>query len=184
MQPAFSPDGHQLAFVWTGEKDDNPDIYVKLIGEGHTPLRLTSDPAVDEHPAWSPDGQRIAFVRFSQDVPTVFVISALGGKERKLAQMGCGGGRLSWSPDGKFLVMPACVFSQETLAIFLISAASGETRQLTSPPRGSNGDSSVVFSLDGRSVVFVRSPIYFSEENDLYLQDIRPTGVPIGTRGE
>src|SRR5262249_52445993 len=30
-QPAFSPDGNQIAFVWDGEKQDNEDIYVKLI---------------------------------------------------------------------------------------------------------------------------------------------------------
>ena len=30
--PSFSPDGNQLAFVWDGEKRNNNDIYVKLIG--------------------------------------------------------------------------------------------------------------------------------------------------------
>ena len=31
-QPAFSPDGKQVAFCWNGEKEDNIDVYVKLIG--------------------------------------------------------------------------------------------------------------------------------------------------------
>jgi Tol biopolymer transport system component len=39
----FSPDGNQIAFSWTGEKGDNWDIYVKLIG-AEKPLRLTTDP--------------------------------------------------------------------------------------------------------------------------------------------
>ena len=30
--PSFSPDGNQVAFSWNGEKQDNFDIYVKLIG--------------------------------------------------------------------------------------------------------------------------------------------------------
>jgi len=61
--PTFSPDGNQVAFVWNGEKQDNADIYVKLIGTGGPPLRLTTDPAVDVNPVWSPDGRFIAFLR-------------------------------------------------------------------------------------------------------------------------
>jgi DNA-binding winged helix-turn-helix (wHTH) protein len=53
--PAFSPDGNQIAFVWSGEQDDNLDIYVKLI-DGGSPLRLTTDAADDLNPVWSPDG--------------------------------------------------------------------------------------------------------------------------------
>ena len=42
---------------------DNQDIYVKLIGTGGRPLRLTTDRAADYSPAWSPDGRFIAFLR-------------------------------------------------------------------------------------------------------------------------
>src|SRR5207244_9087659 len=62
-QPSFSPDGNQVAFHWNGQKQDNYDIYVKLIGTGGSPLRLTTDPAADLSPAWSPDGRFIAFLR-------------------------------------------------------------------------------------------------------------------------
>jgi eukaryotic-like serine/threonine-protein kinase len=62
MQPSFSPDGNQVAFAWNGERQDNFDIYVKLIGAGGN-LRLTTHPADDYSPAWSPDGRSIAFLR-------------------------------------------------------------------------------------------------------------------------
>ena len=58
--PTFSPDGGQIAFAWDGEKQDNSDIYVKVIGEPAA-LRLTTDPGFDGYPAWSPDGRQIAF---------------------------------------------------------------------------------------------------------------------------
>src|SRR5262249_25688063 len=53
--PSLSADGAQVAFVWSGERRDNRDIYIKRFDAGR-PLRLTSDPADDEHPVWSPDG--------------------------------------------------------------------------------------------------------------------------------
>ncbi len=51
-----------MAFTWNGEKEDNFDIYVKMIGSSDM-RRLTTDPAVDIMPTWSPDGKQIAFVR-------------------------------------------------------------------------------------------------------------------------
>ena len=39
--PSFSPDGGGIAFSWDGEKGDNEDIYVKVIGT-ELPLRLTT----------------------------------------------------------------------------------------------------------------------------------------------
>ena len=32
QSPSFSPDGNQVVFSWNGEKQDNSDIYIKLIG--------------------------------------------------------------------------------------------------------------------------------------------------------
>ena len=45
MNPSFSPDGNQVAFAWNGHKQDNFDIYVKLIATSGPPLRLTNGSA-------------------------------------------------------------------------------------------------------------------------------------------
>jgi hypothetical protein len=47
--PAFSPDGTQIAFSWNGERENNFDIYVRLIGSPEV-RRLTTDPAADVNP--------------------------------------------------------------------------------------------------------------------------------------
>jgi Tol biopolymer transport system component len=38
--PAFSPDGEKIAFIWNGENMMRGDLYVQLVG-GERPLRLT-----------------------------------------------------------------------------------------------------------------------------------------------
>ena len=77
-----------MAFRWKG------DIYVKPVG-AEAVVQVTKDPAVDSWPAWSPDGSQIAFVRNGE----VFLVSPLGGPERKVAESragwrGCRMGRL------------------------------------------------------------------------------------------
>ncbi|HWQ56527.1 MAG TPA: PDZ domain-containing protein [Bryobacteraceae bacterium] len=55
--PAFSPDGSQIAF--TGEYDGT-DIYV-VPAAGGVPRRLTYHPGPDQVLGWTPDGKRILF---------------------------------------------------------------------------------------------------------------------------
>jgi Tol biopolymer transport system component/serine/threonine protein kinase len=188
--PSFSPEGDRVAFSWNGLKQDNFDIYVKLIG-AEVPLRLTKDPAPDFFPAWSPDGLRIAFLRALSDGKSgVFLIPAVGGAERKLvevnevAEAGFGVGRMSWHSSGQWLVLSDRNSAREPLALFLVSVESGEKRKLTSPPQGFPvGDVEPAVSPDGRAVVFNR--VISSRRpgsSDLYLlelsEDLRTIGEP------
>jgi eukaryotic-like serine/threonine-protein kinase len=88
LDPAFSPDGNQIAFSWNSEKGNNFDIYVKLV-DGGDPLRLTTHPGQDVFPAWAPDGRSIAFYRTSPEGRGYYRVSALGGVERLLAELKC-----------------------------------------------------------------------------------------------
>ena len=166
-QPSFSPDGSQVAFSWDGEKQDNFDIYVKMIGSG-TPLRLTTHASLDFSPAWSPDGRQIAFLRVLPDGrAAVLVIPALGGSERKLAESSpqydfqddtpLSG--LGWSPDSKWIAFSIRDSPAEPNALFLLSLETGERRRLTTPPPNSAGDGTPAFSPDGRTLVFSRGGV-------------------------
>ncbi len=151
--PVFSPDGNVIAFAWGGEKDDNQDIYVKLIGAG-TPLRLTTDPDADSSPVWSPDGRFIAFFRQSTTGGAYYLVPSLGGAERKLADSYAGQSSLNWSPDGKFLVVVDKVSPKDSRpSIVLISIESGQKRTMTSPPGPYLA--SPTFSPDGKNLAFV-----------------------------
>ena len=160
--PAFSPDGKQVAFAWDGEKTDNLDIYVKLLGAG-TPHRLTTHPAEDSFAAWSPDGSHIAFRRHTPESDAVYLIPSLSGPERKLADIfprrlgyRAGGDGLAYSSDGKLLAVPDKSSAEEPFSIALISTETGEKRKLSSPPSGSLGDNSPAFSPNGGQLAFSR----------------------------
>lgn len=181
--PSLSPDGSQVAFGSLGEKLDNLDIYIKLIGGG-PPIRLTSDPAVDKFPAWSPDGRSIAFIRETGDKQEVLLIPALGGPERKLAQIGSDPPEvtlnppyLSWSPDSKYLVTVDRQPHGPT-GLFVLSVTTGEKRQLTTPPTPALADIQPAVSPDGRALAFVR--LTSTGNTQLYVlplsEDCRPTG--------
>jgi Tol biopolymer transport system component/DNA-binding winged helix-turn-helix (wHTH) protein len=159
-QGAFSPDGNQIAFVWNGEKENNTDVYVKLIG-AETPLRLTTDPASDNNPSWSPDGRYIAFLRQSPKDGGVFLVPALGGPERKLSSAFpfrpvITGNALNFAPDGKSLALPDKDSESEPFSIFTLSIDTGERSKVTSPPAGSFGDMYPAFSPDGKLLAFAR----------------------------
>ncbi len=76
QDPALSPDGDQVAFVWNGGSDGHYHLYVKLIGGGE-PLQLTKAPADDFSPAWSPDGLEIAFLREAEGGHEVLSVPVL-----------------------------------------------------------------------------------------------------------
>ena len=186
--PAFSPDGNQVAFVWNGEKQDNYDIYVQLVGEA-TPSRLTTDPAFDFSPVWSPDALRIAFLRETQAGTEVLIIPAAGGTERRLhvskigsrfglrqlARQFCG---LAWSPNGKFLAIVDSESLQAPNSIFLLDVETREKRKLTTPPADWYGDGLSAFSPDGRNLALARSRHVYPSE--IYVLALSENGEPRG----
>jgi len=170
-QVAFSPDGSQIAFVWNGPQGANADIYVKLV-EAEMPLRLTTDPAADTNPVWSPDGKSIVFLRQSAGGNAYYQIPALGGAERKLADvlaynLSFLGHSSYFSPDGKYLAISDSSTAVEPLSIFLLSVEMADRRKLTSPPGGAVGDYYPAFSPDGKWLAFVRATSLAT--TDLYL---------------
>lgn len=157
--PAFSPDDRQIAFTWDGGQGGNPDVYVKLVGT-ETPLRLTTHPAEELSPVWSPDGLSIAFMRITTDGAGIYLVPALGGPERALLTGIWSGwtnvpsGRLSWSPDGRFIAFAGVEEAAQTnLHLFQLSLNGLEKRQLTF---SGEDDRCPAFSPDGKTLAFIR----------------------------
>jgi Tol biopolymer transport system component/DNA-binding winged helix-turn-helix (wHTH) protein len=178
--PSFSPDGNQVAFQWDGVKEDNFDIYVKSLGVDSAPLRLTTNPAPDRWPSWSPDGATIAFLRsVAPDKIDLMLIPALGGPERKLAELpirlGAIGLRIAWTPDGKWLFLPAGVGDSSPL--FRVSVETGESSQITTPATGFE-DLFPSISPDGKTLLFARIPQMYNL-GDLYIVPLDANAKPL-----
>jgi len=159
-QPSFSPDGNQVVFSWNGEKQDNWDLYVKIIGSA-TALRLTTDAADDQFPAWSPDGRQIAFLKSGQRT-AIYLISPLGGPERKIVDFDAAPAAPAWAPDGKSLLVakshpvPGSTDQKpapDAGALFLVPVEGGEPRLFLAPTPG-RSYRLPAFSPDGRSLAF------------------------------
>ena len=184
----LSPDGNRVVFSWTGETGENPDIYVKLVGESAS-QRLTSDPAVDTSPAWSPDGRTIAFIRCGAETAELILVPSIGGPERPIAAVEkawCPEQRLSWFPDSRHLALWDRPTLQAPWSIFKVSLETGERSLLTRPPRSASGDRYPAVSPDGRSLAFSRSES--AREQSVYLLPLtgglEPDGQPHKLTGD
>jgi Tol biopolymer transport system component/DNA-binding winged helix-turn-helix (wHTH) protein len=164
IDPAFSRDGNQVAFVLRGA--EKCGIYTTMVG-GEKSLRLTSD-WDDASPTWSPDGRRVAFYRYGNGM-AIYVVPAFGGSEHRLyaGPYNPWARGLDWSPDGNVLAFSGGQANKNGTWISLLSIVDSSIRQLTSPS-GQEVDYSPAFSPDGSTVAFVRGILAGAVE-DLYV---------------
>src|SRR6267143_964989 len=130
----FSPDGNYIYFV---RREDSEQAIASLYDApmlGGTPRLLIED--VDSPIAFSPDGQRFVYLHQHGDsAATDLKIARRDGSfERDLFQhkdVLTDSLTLSWSPDGKVIVIPIVQPTPHDLGGFLaVDTASGETKQV------------------------------------------------------
>ena len=80
-QPAWSPNGQQIAYI--SQDDGNFEIY-RINADGSNKVRLTNNPSSDGLPVWSPDGQWIAFRSDRGGGWAIYAMRADGSDVRKI----------------------------------------------------------------------------------------------------
>ncbi len=160
---AISPDGRRAA-VGVTTPGAGFDIWVKQLDGG--PFSRLTFSGHDRRPTWSPDGREVAFVRDSGSGGDVYArIVDGGGSDRRLAHLDKAIQEVSWSHDGRWLLVRT-----ETAA-----AGNGDILAVST-----NGDSPVVpvatstftelqpaLSPDGRSAAYVSNE---SGINEIYVR--------------
>ena len=154
--PTFSPDGQQIAF--TGNETHlwgRGYLYVKQIGSEHL-LRLTNYPG-QVVSSWSPDGRYLAFIRhtYSEENAGLYLISPLGGPERKLAEPP-DFRPPSWSADGKWLAYTRGNSPNQS-KVHVVNVDTGEHRVLPDPSPDCPDTAYPTYSYDGKYLAVVCS---------------------------
>ena len=144
--PAWSPDGRLLAVTRTSG-GVNRDIYLYPL-EGGPPRRLTRHAATDTEPAFSTAGDEVFFTSDRGIGPQVYVVSARGGRARRVSFTGNYNARPRVQPNGGQL---AVVHQQDgSFRIGLLDPADESLRLLTGGPL----DESPSFAPNGRALIF------------------------------
>jgi len=131
--PAFSPDGRSIAFLYGNYGSDNIAV-VPYPYDGSAPKALTNDSGFFHRDlTWSPDGSKIAFCGNPDDDWDIFVINARDGSNCRRLTSGAEEDRHpTWSPDGSHLA-----FSrkwQGTSGIYLVDRGGGYVRPVLDTP--------------------------------------------------
>ncbi|MFO8064487.1 MAG: TolB family protein [Spirochaetota bacterium] len=80
VDPVYSPDGSQIAFVAT--HDGDPELYV-ADADGSNVRKLTDNESVDASPSWAPDGSHIIFVSDRDGEFEIYTIQPDGSDARR-----------------------------------------------------------------------------------------------------
>ena len=145
--PALSPDGSTLAFVWRG------DIWTVPV-TGGVARQLTQHPARDSQPCFSPDGREIAFISNRDGSRQVYVMPAQGGTPEQLTFHTSGYSLEEWSPDGQSLLVNGSRdhFWRGANRFFSIRRHERMAEELLFDARGRYGS----LSSDGKRLLFTR----------------------------
>jgi len=145
--PALSPDGSKLAFVWRG------DIWI-VPSEGGIAKQLTQHPSYDKQPSFSPNGSEIAFISDRNAGDQVYIVPIEGGTPEQLTFHTAGYTLEEWYPSGDALLVSANRdhFWQGTQRFFKLYRHERKATDLLFDAYGQNG----VISPDGKHLLFTR----------------------------
>ena len=173
LDPAWSPDGKQIAFAV-----EHPTALqgIWIIGvDGTGSRQITS--GVDSNPSWSPDGNEIAFQRHDPVAQSdaIFVVPATGGSPTDLtSNPAIDDLQPAWSPDGSRILFSSAPVDGFELDLWMMNP-DGSNRQQVTTTQGLD-EHDPAWSPDGRRIVYVgESSSHGASSYQLYVSNANGT---------
>jgi Tol biopolymer transport system component/DNA-binding winged helix-turn-helix (wHTH) protein len=171
LEPSWSRDEKQIAFVYISPDDSGSAIYIQSAQQSG-PRRVVAGAGRYSSPVWSPDGTSIAYLRIQPTKTEIEVFNFSDQSERALASLfphryQLNYRHLDWSPDGRFLVVDDKSTEADPLSLYLISVRSGNKIRLTYPNMDIIGDVAPRFSPDASQIAFIR--LKYRLQNDVFV---------------
>ncbi|HVR40538.1 MAG TPA: hypothetical protein VMU84_15690, partial [Thermoanaerobaculia bacterium] len=154
--PRFSPDGSTIVYVHTDPGKPAALYRIAVVG-GEARRILENATSAD----WSPDGTQLAFTRNIAPVngraQTALLVSGPDGQHpRELGRVDLNALTFPrWSPDGTRIAAVGAV-GRVISNVYIFDLKGGAPKELAAPDKAGEV-SSVVWSSDGRSVIYVRA---------------------------
>lgn len=154
VEPAWSPDGSEIAFARLCTDDTDFDIFA-MTPDGSSERRVFRSGVLDTEPTWSPDGSRIAFVSKRFGWRQLWVVDADGSNASTLplpsSRCVDAVADPGWSPDGTRIAFTFHRGLDCGGDIYLVDANGGNLVQLTT---STASDSEPAWSPDGTKIAF------------------------------
>ncbi len=163
FDPAVSSDGNYLAFTYKPEDSHLSKLMLQNLSSNEIRTLLEFDGAISG-PTWRPDGMALAYQKVKKDEYCQIRLLSFTANRMNIVSdelvTNCGlqtlSGRMSWSPDGQFLVYPTWPEGEKNMVLMLHPMAGGQQERLTAPPQTSLGDYVAKYSKDGKYIAFLR----------------------------
>ena len=117
-QPAWSPDGQQIAYRYR-EDDESGIAVINRDGSHHRELLRTN--AVVASPAWSPDNETIAYSSTQDGLSNIYLMRSDGSHVRQLTSNSGNNVYPKWSPDGTLITFSSDRIG-ETYQVYIMEA--------------------------------------------------------------
>ena len=147
-QPAWSPDGIQLAF----QQQAAPDREIHVINvDGSGDTNITDNTIHDQEPHWSPSGDRIVFGQNPGSTTDIWAMDTDGSNLSRLTDNSVDDITPDWSPDGTKVA-----FSQNLSGDYEICIMNADGTGQTIVTSNAVDDLSPAWAPNGRRIVFSR----------------------------